>query len=93
MLEPIAWAWFFLGGVLAGIFPIMVDSHRWWNELGSEGRFIVCLLAGLVWPLFLLCAVAWAVMSLALGVHQVWRALFPAKPTLPRATAREGNEG
>lgn len=80
----------YLAVALIGAFMgavIMVDDGP--RELGSEGRVILGILAGALWPLIALACVAWLLRAGWLGIMQVVRLVRPTKTKLPRAEVRQ----
>lgn len=78
----------FVGFVASMILSTEGDDFELTENLGSEGRIVLGVLAGLVWPLLAVIAVARLVRAIWRGVMQCARLVMPAKPDVPRATAR-----
>lgn len=75
------------GAVLSALY-LATEETPLSERLQPEGRVVLGILAGVLWPLFGLAGLLWLLRATGRGVMQVARLVRPAKPKIPRAEVR-----
>jgi hypothetical protein len=81
----------YFAGALLGVFvvaAIFVIENPLDLALADEGRAVLGVIAGLLWPLVALYAIVRFLCAAWRGVMQCVRLVVPAKAKLPRAEVR-----
>jgi hypothetical protein len=83
--------WAFFAGVLAITFPLVavIENPRQLRSLNTEGRVVVGILAGVLWPLIGVWGLAVSFAFIGRGFAQLWRFVIPRRVKLPRAQVRK----
>lgn len=76
-----------VGSIMGAIMFVDGDVLEF-DGLGNEGRVIIGILAGILWPLLALWGVAWVLRAAWRGLVQCVRFVVPRKAKLPRAQVR-----
>lgn len=75
-------------GVLFGAIMFGIEEDLLDLDLPTEGRVVLGVFAGVLWPIAALIAVLWFLRAAWRGVMQVVRLVAPAKTQLPKAEVR-----
>lgn len=78
-------------GLLAAFMCVLLtidEEIRIIDDLGKEGRAVLAILIGALWPLLVVAGVLWLLRAGGRGIAQVWRVAFPKKPLAEVPEAR-----
>ncbi len=68
-----------------GAMMFAIEGDDWIPGLGTEGRIVLGIIAGALWPIVALILVVLLVQAAWRGVVQCVRLVFPEKANLPKA--------